>query len=285
MRDASEQADPLPSLEPGPERPVARERERPLPEPREGIGEADDVLPFFERADAEDAGRSRRAFGDREVLAIDPARDDLHLLPRLGQLRLELALQVARDADHGFRAAYDEAGRSRHARKRADVPDVPPVRGDDERRAAGEGGNQAGGDEEVRVHDVRPRRGEGPPRQRQVAELPARARVEDGQLDLVASRDELPLDLRDERPEVGRSGAWVHLRDEQDAHGASVRGPRATSSASGPTRRRRCERRRRRSRTGLRRAGRAGARRRRGRRDAEAGRRGASRPGRRHARP
>ena len=106
------------------------------------------------------------------------------------------------------------------------------MRGDDERRAAGEGGNQAGGDEEVRVHDVRPRRGEGPPRQRQVAELPARARVEDGQLDLVASRDELPLDLRDERPEVGRSGAWVHLRDEQDAHGASVRGPRATSSAS-----------------------------------------------------
>ena len=74
VRDASEQADPLPSLEPGPERPVARERERPLPEPREGIGEADDVLPFVERADAEDAGRPRRALGDREVLAIDPGK-------------------------------------------------------------------------------------------------------------------------------------------------------------------------------------------------------------------
>jgi MFS family permease len=38
----------------------------------------------------------------------------------------------------------------------------------------------------------------------------------------VAARDELALDLRDERAEIGRVGAGVHLRDEEDAHGGSV---------------------------------------------------------------
>ena len=109
-----------------------------------------------------------------------------------------------------------------------------------------------GRDEEVRVDDVgRARRarlaGEG-----QIAELPARACVENGQLDLVAPRHELALDLRDERPEVGRVGPGVHLGDEQDAHGASVRGPRTRFMSQ-----RRRERPPRRSRSGPRRAGRA----------------------------
>ena len=53
---------------------------------------------------------------DGEALAVDAARDDLHLAARLGQLRLELAPQVVGDADHGRRAPHDEAGRGGDAR-------------------------------------------------------------------------------------------------------------------------------------------------------------------------
>ena len=80
-------------------------------------------------------------------------------------------------------------------------------------------GDQPRGDEKVRIDDVGPVRGERPPGKRQVAELPAGPRIEDGAFDHVAPRRELTLDLRDERPEVGRVGPGVHLRDEQDPHG------------------------------------------------------------------
>ncbi len=86
----------------------------------------------------------------------------------------------------------------------------------------GERGDQSRRDEEVRVDDVGLARGERPPRERQVAELPAGARVEDGELDLVPARDERPLDLRDERPEVGRVGPGIHLRDDQNPHRSRV---------------------------------------------------------------
>ena len=56
VRDATEQTNTLPSLEPGAERPVAGEGERSLLEARKGIGEPDDVLALLERADAEEAG-------------------------------------------------------------------------------------------------------------------------------------------------------------------------------------------------------------------------------------
>ena len=61
-----------------------------------------------------------------------------------------------------------------------------------------------------------------PPRKRQIAQLPAGARVEHRALDLVAALGERALDLRDERPEVGVGRAGVHLGDEEDPHGASV---------------------------------------------------------------
>ena len=105
------------------------------------------------------------------------------------------------------------------------------MRGDHERRATRERRDQPRGNEEVRVDHVGPARCVRPARERQIAELAARTRVEDGQLDLVAARLELVLDLCDERPEVRRVGPGVHLGDEQDAHGASVRGPRGTSSS------------------------------------------------------
>ena len=179
---------PFASLQLRPEGPVAGKGERSLAETRERVGEAHDVLPLVERADAEKAGRPGRRLGDREALAVDAARDDLHLAAGLGQLRLELPPQVVGDADHRRRPPHDEAGRGRHARERADVADVPAVCGDDERGAAGERGDQAGRDEEVRVDHVRPARRARPAREGQVAELPARARVEDGELDLVSPR-------------------------------------------------------------------------------------------------
>src|SRR5205807_1912509 len=145
---AAEQVDAFASFETGTERPVAGEGQGSLPEPREGLGEPEHVLSVVERADAEEPGRPGRRLGDREHLPVDAARDDLDLFLRLGQLRLELA--------------------------------------------------------------------------RQVAELPARPRVEDGRLDLVATRGELPFDLRDERAQVGRVGPRIHLRDEQDPHPRSV---------------------------------------------------------------
>src|SRR5581483_1535653 len=99
-----------------------------------------------------------------------------------------------------------------------DVADVAAVRGDDERRAAGERGDQPGRNEEVRVDDVRPRGAARPPQQLEVAALAARARVEHRELDVVAAVAQRELDLADERPEVGRTRPRVQLRDEQDPH-------------------------------------------------------------------
>jgi hypothetical protein len=105
------------------------------------------------------------------------------------------------------------------------------VRGDDERRSAREGGDQPGGDEEMRVDDVRPlraRRSRRAASELEIAELPSGAAVEHGEVDLVPPLHELPLDLGDEGAEVGRVAPGVHLGDQQDPHGASVRGPRRT---------------------------------------------------------
>ncbi len=48
--------------------------------------------------------------------------------------------------------------------------------------------------------------------------LPARAPVEDGELDLVAALAERELELADEDAEVGVGRPRIHLRDEQDPH-------------------------------------------------------------------
>ena len=64
------------------------------------------------------------------------------------------------------------AGRGADAGDRADVGDVLAVRGDDERRARRERGGEAGGNEKVRVRDVRvepPRDAPGVPDERDVA--------------------------------------------------------------------------------------------------------------------
>jgi hypothetical protein len=96
------------------------------------------------------------------------------------------------------------------------------VGGDDERRAAGEGGDQARRDEEMGVDDVGLRRRARALEQVEVAALPAGTAVEHRELDLVAARAERELDLAHERAEIGRAGAGVHLRDEQDPHGRTL---------------------------------------------------------------
>ena len=102
-------------------------------------------------------GPSRRGH-DREPVEVDAGADDLGLAARLGQLQLELAAQVLRDADHRRRTAHDEPRGGGDAAQLADVADVAAVRGHDERRPAGERGDEAARDEEVRVDDVGPRR-------------------------------------------------------------------------------------------------------------------------------
>ena len=95
------------------------------------------------------------------------------------------------------------------------------MRGDDERCARCERGGEPGGNQEVRVHDVRveaARRAKGVAGEIEVAALPACAPVENGPLDVVPPPGERALDLCDERPEVGIVGPGIHLRDEQDPH-------------------------------------------------------------------
>ena len=141
-----------------------------------------------------------------------------------GTAVLEPLAQPARDRDHASRRDGRRIGSPRDARDRADVRDVLAVRGDDERRARRERGGEAGGNEEVRVGDVGMEARAARARvadEREVAASAATSRVDDGPLDLVAARDELALEVRDEDPEVRVVRPRVHLRDEEDPQGAT----------------------------------------------------------------
>jgi hypothetical protein len=74
----------------------------------------------------------------------------------------------------------------------------------------------------VRVNDIRAhasgRRNRAGAEAR-VLESRALSPVEDRSRDLVPLPLQLLLDLLDERAEVGVPGPWIHLGDEQDAHG------------------------------------------------------------------
>ena len=88
------------------------------------------------------------------------------------------------------------------------------MRRDDQRRARRECAREAGRDEEVRVDDVGTEAAclaPGIAEESEVTALPAAARVDDGALDLVAARDELGFEVRDEDPEVRVVRARVHL--------------------------------------------------------------------------
>ena len=74
----------------------------------------------------------------RKELEVDAAVDDLGLAAGLGDLRLELAAEVVGDGDQRRGAADDESRCGRDSRVGADVADVAPVSGDDERRPRGD---------------------------------------------------------------------------------------------------------------------------------------------------
>ena len=95
------------------------------------------------------------------------------------------------------------------------------MRGDDQRRARGERGEEACGREKVRVDDIGPessRGAEGVAGEREVTPAPSCAARHDGPVEFVAAGDQLAFEVGDERTEVGVGLSRVHLRYEQDPH-------------------------------------------------------------------
>ena len=165
----------------------------------------------------------------REALEVDAAVDDLGLAARLRDAPLEpLAQPVARRRSTAAARRTTWRVAARTPGIDADVRDVLPVRGDDERRARRERRREARRDEEVRVDDVgpeAPRGADGVADESEVAPPSSGRAVDDGALDLVPPRDELALEVGDEDSEVRVVRARVHLRDEEDPQG---RYPRVT---------------------------------------------------------
>ena len=157
----------------------------------------------------------------REALEIDAAVDDFRLAIGLRHLRDEAVAEPARNGDHARCPPHDMTGRGANAGDGADVGDVLAVGGHDERRASRERSGQAGGNEKVRIRDLRvepPGDPPGVPEERDVAAASSSG-VHDRVLDLVSSDEELALEARDEDSEVRIVRPRVHLGDEQDAQG------------------------------------------------------------------
>ena len=171
-----------------------------------------------------DLRAGRGGIARREPLEVDAAVDHRALRERLGHDLDEPVEQPGRHGDDRVRPPHGELRRRPDRAAAARVLDVLPVGGDDERGAAGEGGEQARRDEEVRVDDVgaegvrRPQHVDGEPR----VTVAASAAVDDGPRELVAARLERVLQRRDERAELRRVRPGVHLGDEQDPHAGSL---------------------------------------------------------------
>ena len=155
--------------------------------------------------------RRRRLHVGREALEVDPRVDDLDLAARGRQLVLELAAQIVGDRDHRRGARDDARRRVANARDRADVAHVAAVGRDDERPARRQR-QRPRRHEEVRPRDVVRTGCADTSAELEEAELPAAARVEDRELDLVPAVAKRVLELRDERTEVGVRRPRVHLR-------------------------------------------------------------------------
>ena len=229
VRHGAGQMHARPTLERAAQRPVSHEGERPLAVPGERAREAQHVLPLGEGAGADErrpvgAPAELRArlgrVSRREAVEIHAAVDDLHASARLRCHGLEPRPKPARDSDDPRRPADREARGRAHGSRPDRVLDVLAVSREHGRRAPGEHGEQAGGHEEVRVRDVRAKPPCGRhdvPGERRVAGAAAAA-VDDRPGELVPPCLEARLQLGDERAEVGRVRAGVHLGDEQDAH-------------------------------------------------------------------
>jgi hypothetical protein len=238
VRDAADDAYPVSALESRAQRSVTDERQRSLAACFEGPGEPKDVLAFGQPAEAEEPGAapvpSDLAAGvlgvaRRESLEVDTAIDHVRLRRSFGQCVHESSPKPVRHRDDVRRPADHEAGGSPHAGDRADVRHVLSVRGDDERSARRERRGQSRGNEEVRVGDVgskAARRPAGIPHEPDVARASCSPPVDDRPLDLVAPREELVLEVRDENSEIRVVRPRVHLGDEQNPQ--RFRYPRVT---------------------------------------------------------
>ena len=157
----------------------------------------------------------------REALEIDAAVDHFGFAIGLRNLGDEAVAEPARNGDHACCPPHDMAGRGANAGDGADVGDVLTVGGHDERRASRERSGQAGGNEKMRIRDVRvepPGDTPGVPEERDVAAASSPG-VHDRALDLVSTYQELALEVRNEDSEVRIVRARVHLGNEQDAQG------------------------------------------------------------------
>src|SRR5581483_1265965 len=101
VRHATDDRDAVSSFEPPPQGAVADEREAAASERGKCVGEAEDVLPFGQAADADEAraGAVPVAWLHAEALEVDARVDDLDLAAGGRQLRLELPPQIVRDGD------------------------------------------------------------------------------------------------------------------------------------------------------------------------------------------
>ena len=95
--------------------------------------------------------------------------------------------------------------------------------GHDQRGAAEERGREPGGDEKVRVDDVRLRGTPDLLREPQVALLATAPALRHDALDLMAAIDQRPLDPLDERAQVRVARPGIHLRDEEDLQERPIR--------------------------------------------------------------
>ena len=225
VREVAGDGDPGPSFELRPQRAIADEGQRPLAEPVEGLGEPDDVLPFDQRADAEEGGaRAGRALEQPEPLQVDAAVHDLGLRRGRTDRRDEPLAQPLGDRDHRSGLFDNPPRRWADEWILGQVGDVLAVRGDDERRARRARREQRAEprrEEKMRVDDVgpeAPRRPDRAGRQPCVAKLRAAAPVEHDAFELVPTGRKCPLEALDEDPKVRRRGRGIHLGDEQNPH-------------------------------------------------------------------
>jgi hypothetical protein len=237
MWDSAQNGDSRSPFELRTEWPLAHEGQRPVGEAIEGIREPDDVLALRERADAQVSGRAVRPRERPKAFEIDAGVDHRDLPPRPRHVSLQRASKVIGDRDHSRSAPDDGTRRQTDAVPLADVGDVLPMGGDHERHAwCRHGRDGARRDQEVGMNDVRLEAARGyasAASKLEPAPPAARTAVEDRQLDLVATVAERELELAHERAEIRILRPWIHLRDDQNAHAASV--TLARSAASGHT--------------------------------------------------
>ena len=217
-------ATPVASLELRAQRPVAGERQRPFAEPRERVGEPDDVLALAQRADAEERGPARPA---RAATAnrsrSTPLVDDLRLAARLGQLRLELARAGSRRRRRPPPRADDEPRRSGDAGSSPMLRTSRPWAVTTSGARARERGDQPARDEEVRVDDVGPSARAARGARARDSGACRRARVSSTARSIscpraVSARSTCATNVA----EIGRVRPGIHLRDEEDPHRRSV---------------------------------------------------------------